>query len=102
MNATSIVNLSADNQSILATQLLLWKIYNDHTRQIEKAIQIIYEAIKKSIMNYNIVILHTNSIRSALQALKDYLKSIQFKAKEALYYKYYKLCKSPTKKTIKN
>ena len=102
MNAASIVDLSTDNQSILATQLSLWKIYNDHARQIEKAIQIIYKAIKKLTMNYNTVILRTNSIRSALQTLKNHLKLIQFEAEEALRYKYYKLCKSPTKKTIKD
>ena len=48
------------------------------------------------------VILYTNSVRSALQVLKDYLKSIQFKAEEALCYKYYKLYKLSIKKTIKN
>ena len=102
INTVSIVDLSANNQSILTIQLSLWKTYNNHTRQIRKAIQIIYKAIKNSTINYNIVILRTNSIRLALQALKDYLKPIQFEAEEALCYKYYKLCKSPTKKTIKN
>ena len=102
MNAASIVDLSADNQSILATQLSLWKTYNDHARQVGKAIQIIYEAIEKSTMNYNTVILRTNSVRSALQALKDYLKPTQFEAEEALRHEYHELYKSPTKKTIED
>ena len=76
INAASIADLSTDNQSILATQLSLWKTYNDYARQIEKAIQIIYKAVEKSIISYNIVILRINSLRSALKALKDYLKPI--------------------------
>ena len=43
-----------------------------------------------------------NSIWLALQALKDYLKSTQFEAEEALRYKYYELCKLSAKKTIKD
>ena len=53
-------------------------------------------------MNYNIVILCMNSIRSALQALKNHLKPIQFKAEEALRYKYYKLYKLSVKKIIED
>ena len=102
MNAASIANLSADNQLILATQLSLWKTYNDHARQIGKAIQIIYEAVEKSTMSYNTVILRTNSVRSALKALKDHLKPTQFEAEEALRREYQELCKSPAKKTIED
>ena len=100
--AASIADLSPNNQSILATQLSLWKMYNDHTRQIGKAIQIIHKAIEKSTMNYNTVILRTNSMRSALQALKDHLKPTQFEAEEALRQQYHELCKSPAKKTIED
>ena len=102
INAASIADLSADNQSILATQLSLWKTYNDHARQIGKAIQIIYEAVEKSTMSYNTVILRTNSLRSALKALKDHLKPTQFEAEEALRHEYHELCKSPAKKTIED
>ena len=62
VNTVSITNLSPDNQTVLATQLSLWKTYNNHARQIGKAIQIIHKAIKKSTMNYNTVILRTNSV----------------------------------------
>ena len=102
INTASIIDLSSNNQSILTTQLSLQKTYNDHTRQIKKTIQIIYKIIKKSTINYNTVILRTNSVRLALQALRDYLKPIQFEAEEALRHKYYKLCKSPAKKTIED
>ena len=53
-------------------------------------------------MSYNTVILHINSLRSALKALKDHLKPTQFKAEEALRHKYHKLCKSSAKKTIED
>ena len=102
INTISIADLFSNNQTILATQLSLWKTYNDYTRQIGKTIQIIYKAIEKSIINYNTVILRTNSIRLALQTLKDYLKPTQFEAEEALRHEYYKLYKSPAKKTIKD